>query len=444
MSSEKDREIEIAARRQAEFCLEVMSGETEVPAEVMERARLVLLDTLGCYVAGVRVGGGNLTAGGEPGGLVESTRAILRTELYEGSRVARGHPAVHVLPSLVFSGRADSLGLEEATRLFVAAYEIAGRWGSSLTLSRSSFGHGMALSVGAAIVAAVASGYGASDVAGAILLAETLPVPSTWQSVWDASELHDAYPALGARQALLASDLVRSGVSATGGMVRSAWEEIMAAKLDAGRLGWGIGREWLIAQNYFKVSSGCRFANMYEDMLAELIDAGLDAASVETVDVEAYAKASWLTGTNPVNRLAVQFSIPCLLAVQLLEGTVTPMSIDHALAVHREAVASLARRVRVIHSPDLDELLPNVRAGRLTVRTRSGDVLRRRARGARGDFDGPPFGRDEILAKLSTLLGGSSDVEGRAELVDSVLDGRAPNMDVKSLRRLVGGLARDS
>ena len=70
----------------------------KIPGEVADRARWVLLDSIGCILNGLA---------GEPlpedtnAAILKCTSAMVSTELYEGNRFAVGHPACHIVPILL-------------------------------------------------------------------------------------------------------------------------------------------------------------------------------------------------------------------------------------------------------------------------------------------------------------------------------------------------------
>lgn len=387
---------------QANFVLDMSAAPLCTPRA--SRVRDITLDTIGCLLVGADLGGLPSSDLVTPLG---STRAILRTELYEGNRFARGHPAVHIIPSLLFDPMFADINGECYLRSLAAGYEIASRWGSAVTLASESLGHGMLMSVGAtaAFISAYPDSIDASVAAEALKLAATLPEPSVWACVWEDGGLHDVYPALGARQALGAVELARSGIRCPDAVLKSAWEDLLGASISEPLLTDGLGEVWDLERGYFKVHSGCRFVNMYSDMLCDLMGKGLSAGDVKCVEVRAYAKASRLNRNNPVSRVMIQFSLPCSLAVQLEEGVLTPRLIERH--VNDERTRELASRIQVIHDDSLDSLLPSIRAGVLTVTTQSGTKLVKRADHAIGDFDGPTaFGSGEVRAKFEQLVGG--------------------------------------
>ena len=145
----------------------------DLPAEVVSRSKLVLLDSIGVIASGMREkemqalvprlaalnGGANAGTAviGSPLRLPAATAAFLNgtagtmLELDEGNQYARGHPGIHVVPAALAS--AELLGAS-GQRLLVAialGYEIGARIGIASKLRVAMHPHGTWGTVGAAI-----------------------------------------------------------------------------------------------------------------------------------------------------------------------------------------------------------------------------------------------------------------------------------------------------
>ena len=115
--------LEQGVYEQAEF-IERLSWE-ELPQAVKQRATWVVLDSMGCILKGL---GEKEIPTDRDDAVIAVTEAMVSTELYEGNRKAVGHPACHILPYLFVT--CQDKPMEEFYRAFVAAYEIASRWGA--------------------------------------------------------------------------------------------------------------------------------------------------------------------------------------------------------------------------------------------------------------------------------------------------------------------------
>ena len=127
----------------------------------------------------------------------------------------------------------------------------------------------------------------------------------------------------------------------------------------------GLGAEWHVMQNYFKLHSCCRFNHGVLDAIDKLHERGLlpAAGDVEKVDVETYGVAAELCDPAPRNTLAAKFSVPFAVATRIVNGSSGVDSFTWK-ALRDPAVLALAARVSVreecVHS-----LLPLRGAARL-------------------------------------------------------------------------------
>ncbi|CCC99814.1 protein of unknown function (plasmid) [Azospirillum baldaniorum] len=143
----------------------------DLPAPVVERAKLVLLDCVGVIAAGMQEpecqalaarlaetgGSGDCPAIGSGRGFATGSAAFLNglagtmLELDEGNQYARGHPAIHVVPALLAAGpRVKASGADLLTALALG-YEIGSRIGIAAKLLVTTHPHGTWGTAGAAL-----------------------------------------------------------------------------------------------------------------------------------------------------------------------------------------------------------------------------------------------------------------------------------------------------
>lgn len=119
-----------------------------LPEEVKERARWVILDSLGCILKGL---GEKQLSGNITEDVLDVTAGMVSTELYEGNKKAIGHPACHILPVMLTDKKNREIPWKEFIRIFIAAYEVANRFGAAIRFSHTVLGHGTVMSSGALV-----------------------------------------------------------------------------------------------------------------------------------------------------------------------------------------------------------------------------------------------------------------------------------------------------
>lgn len=400
-----------------------------VQGAVIEHARWIILDSIGCILCGLN---GHSPGRSTDERIMDLSAAMVSTELYEGNRKAVGHPACHLLPLLLSEAAGRGIPWGEFLRIFVAGYEIAARWGAAVQFPTHILGHGTVMAAGAAVMLCMLAGQPEEEMYETILLANSLPSVSVWQSVYDGSQLHDIYPGLAAITARNSQSMRRLGAKSTSTILRDVLEKVMGATLHPGALTMGLGHEYWINSNYFKVHTGCRFIHPFADVLAEELESGLEKGQVEEIRVFTYEKAAQLTAQCVPNDLAGKFSIPVSLAVLLEKGALTPATIRSCET--EQAVRDRARHIWLYEDESYNRLLPDVRGGRLEILKSDGTVQVREVFHAAGDFDHPvPFTREKLEKKFRSNAAACLSAEEQQTLMNAVLQGDEWDTDVEQV-----------
>ena len=242
---------------------------SEVPAPVAQRLRLVLIDVLGVMLVGARepeqqrlveawdlppgpspvVGGGRLTSVEAAAWL--NAAALVRLELDEGNKYAKGHPAAHGFPAvLALAAAKDSPG-EDLLASLLAAYEVASRFGRSTTLRPGLHPHGSWGVPGAAAGCARLLRLDGDATAAAIDTASGMPVAAHFASALDGNRVRDAWMGAANLAGLSAARMAAAGVATNTGTAALSLGEILGT-FDPERLterpGGAVGRRARLLQ----------------------------------------------------------------------------------------------------------------------------------------------------------------------------------------------------
>ena len=411
--------MEEQIKQQAEFAVNLTYE--DIPQEVRQRARCVILDSLGCVYKGL--GKKQIASKGQEDQILERTLAMVSTELYEGNRKAIGHPACHILP-LMFGQNEKEQTIGTFIKNFVAAYEVASRWGSAIRFTHDILGHGTVMTSGATVAEGLYRGVDAETMYEALLLTGSLPEVSVWQSVWDGSRLHDAYAGLAACKAKKVYDLLPQDVKSSGRIIESVYHDIMEATIVPEQLTAGLGDEFLLLSNYYKVHTGCRFVHPFADVVQQELENGLEKETIASISIYTYKKAARLTAQHVPNKLAGQFSIPVSIAVLLEKGTLSPDTI--AACVDDPAVLSWEGRITLYEDEAYNKLLPDTRGGRVELHFKNGETKKIEVFHARGDFDNPTlFTQDDVVEKYKNNVADILSEQQADRLAETILYGGA-------------------
>lgn len=412
------RQIEELARFAAETRLQ------DVPLPVRRHARLVLLDTLGVILAGARrpevaslreriagARGGNATvyAPGFPrsdprhAALLNGIagRAI---ELCEGLRLASGQAAMQVLPAVLAVGEAEGSTGRAMLASLILGYEVAGRLADGFVPRPLAHQNGQVSLLAAAAAGARLRGFDGAGVGLAMRIAATLLLtPSYTGAVAGATALNVAGGMSGFAGAL-APELALAGFAAEADAVEQALGQLVGAGFSPERLLDGLGTEWQITRNYFRLYACCNPIHPALDCLAAaLAELRPVPEEIAAIDIATYRFASVMRNPDPPNYFASKYSLPHAAATMAVRGGAGFAELDDS-ALADPVVARLRPLVHVSEDPAMSALAPRLRPARVTVTLTDGRRATQSRQSHRGDFD-EPFAESELRDKFRLLAG---------------------------------------
>ncbi len=325
-------------------------------------------------------------------------------EMDEGNRFAKGHPGIHILPALWALAETRGFTGKALMEALVLGYEVGARIGIAAALRPSMHPHGTWGTVGAAVALAKLLGYDAARTRETINVASSLTLASSKRTMLEGGTVRNAYAGISNRMGLMAIDLIEAGFIGERDGVASVFGHVVSDTFDPARMIDGLGGDWQIDKNYFKLHSCCRYNHGALDALDQLLAREPVAAdAVERIDVASYLYAAELDDQAPRNTLGAKFSVPFAVATRLVRGSsrVENFTWD---AVRDARVQALARRVFVTEDKAMTAKLPQFRPARVDLQLRDGRRLSAAVEANRGD-DQDPYSRDELVGKFFSLTG---------------------------------------
>jgi 2-methylcitrate dehydratase PrpD len=399
----------------------------DVPSEVLERGRTILLDCIGCIVAGQRAaemdalvrieagrGAGPATVIGRNLALPREAAAFLNGtagtwhDLDEGNLHTKGHPGIQILPAAFAEAEtADRSGAELLLSL-IAGYEVGCRVYGATAARLAVHPHGTFGPLAAAVALAKQRRLPPDGIAQAIAVAATLGIAASRGTLKDGATVRNAYTGLSGRMAFLALDLERAGFSGERDALASVFGKIYGEEYDPGRAVEGLGSDWLILRNYFKLHASGRYVHSALDLVDALQaehGAALDPSAIERMEIDTYAMAATMARQTADTPFGTRFSIPFAVAAHLL-GYDQDITADGSAAFAALAVRALAQRVWVAERAELTAAYPRHQRSRMRVRLTDGRTLTAQADVIKGEPERPHSQR-EIDDKFLTLVGPS-------------------------------------
>jgi len=310
----------------------------DLPADVQDRARFCLVDTIGAAVAGLatpaaaiaarvapRVWGGDESTilldgarASAAGAAFANATAANGTDIDDCGKYTWGHPGALLVPTALAVGERVAASGADVLAAVVAGYEVAFRV-SRCTHAAEAYYRACG-SWGAPACAAVAArllGLSAEQTAEAVGIAEyNAPDAPLWRDVEHPAMVKHAI-GWGAATGVAAALLAAEGFTGVPSIAAGARFEPWLA---------GIGREFLITSCVtWKRHSTCAWTHPAIVALQRLLEReSFSAADVRTVEVIGYSDACKLYPRPPATSEQAQFSLPWALAAYLLDREVSP------------------------------------------------------------------------------------------------------------------------
>lgn len=382
----------------------------------------VLADTLAAMVAGsaepeLRAWAQQqpLTGGATLVGLGRSSEPMIAAlingaagtflEMDEGNRFSRGHPSVHVLPAVLALAQTRALDAHEFLSALVAGYEVGSRLGAASQLRSAMHPHGTWGTLGAAAACARLLKRSTADMRQTLNIASSMTIATSKRTMLEGGLVRNVYAGLSNQNGWLAAQLAGCGFTGEHDGLQSLFGAIISERFDTESLVQGLGQDWHISRNYFKLHSCCRYNHGTLDALDALASReGLPpVASIERIDVFSYSLAAELSDPAPANTLAAKFSVPFAVATRLVNGHSRLSSFTWD-AVRDERVLALARKVSITEDPAMTQRLPHERPARVVITDLAGRQWTGEAGVNRGD-DASPYTAADLTAKFMDLTG---------------------------------------
>lgn len=426
-----------------------------LPDDLRHAARLRLLDTLGCLLAGAEMLRSSddrtldllaLSATEGPSAVIgfsrrtdPQTAALVNgmscrmTELDDGHRYGIVHAGAVLLPALLSVLHHPAVTEERFLRALLVGYEAAIRVARTLQPMAKDLGwHGTGTfgCLGAATGVATALG-GTSAQLHAALSAGATSASGLLSVIRGASELK-AYNSGQASQAGLSAALTamagfRGPEDVLGG--RQGLLDILSGGAPLDPQGLVVAAPYCVETVYLKPYASCRYAHAPVEAVMGLRAAhGVTANEVDRVEVKTFRLAVFEHDYTEIAGVSsAKLSVPYCVAAALTSGE-TGMAAFGEAVLNDPATLALTRRVRVTEDPALTALVPHRRPAAVTLHLRDGRALTARVDLPKGEPE-TALSDAELRDKFVDLavFGGYDAAEARA-MAETLLSPEAPKL----------------
>lgn len=379
-----------------------------IPSAVDEKARLLLLDTIGCMFAGFRhddvrrfgqalrtafagdaVWPGSEIKLGPAGSAAFGAAAACWDEACEGHAEAHGRPGLPVVPCVLALGIARNATWGEVLLALVTGYEIGARSGQAWRVLPGLHVDGSWHSIGVAAAAArLVSGPAAI---GSAIEAASCQLPaSLYLPVPAGAVVRNIYVSHAVLLGLMAAAAAEAGLSVPLGALEEARRRVLRASADAAVSPAG---EWMLMGGYLKPFAGVRHTHYgVEAALRIRARHQFSLADVRAIDLTTYEEAIRYCGNRkPQTAIQAQFSLSYALAAALRLGDLGPEAYGDAL--FDPEIVRLENLVRIFADPQQAG-----RGARVAI-TVGADIFSEDVATVAGDPD-RPTSADAVVAKF--------------------------------------------
>ena len=430
---------------------------SDLPEAVRVHTKYVWMDTVGAILGGslepqasalsrrfgADAGAATILGPGFPrsepmnAALVNGTAGTF-LELDEG-HIPICHPAIYAVPALLAVGEDTGASGRQLIEALVLSYEITVRLNRTTDFISGMHPHGSLGVVGAAVGVARLLGYDAPKIREAINVAACLNGATPRVAAVEGALVRNVYAGFSGHMGVLIPHLVESGLTGLRDGLSETYTHFIAGGFDPARMVQGLGDEYQISSNYFKIHAACRHVHAPLDALGKALDGRrLEPQEVERVRVVGNSYMTRLARPDPENPLAAKFSVPFAIATAIVKDG-TGMQAFQQDAVDDPAARSLAQRVTVEEDSSYTAGWPSRQTCLVEVTTTTGETLVGRVDNPRGEAVDPVSYRqveDKFLGLTSPIFRGA---EGRAADLFKDLDSvRRASELTEELRRLAG------
>jgi len=324
--------------------------------------------------------------------------------------VSLAHPSAPLVPAALAA--AEVRGGTGAALLdaYVVGFEIEGRLGRAMNPRHYRRGWHCTATLGTLGAAAAAARVFGLDVAEtthalAIAASEASGLKENFGTM-----VKPLHAGLAARNGILAAQLARAGLTASGAAIDGP--QGLLAAMDSERpslagIAGDLGVRWEILDTGItvKLYPSCAGTHPTLDALLDLCRThGFTAADVDAVEIGVDPIVpTILIHDRPSTGLEGKFSMPFCAAAAVVRGHVGIETFD-ATALQDAAIRDLQSRVRMRVDPAIDPAATPLTQSRVTVRLRDGRVLTADANGARG-YPDRPASDEELAVKFMSCAG---------------------------------------
>jgi 2-methylcitrate dehydratase len=370
-------------------------------------------------------------------------RSLDMSDTYVMSAVS--HPA-DAFPAVLAIAEAGGLGGDDLLLATAIAYEVQCRFVEVVPYNHHGWDQTPVVALGAALGCGRLLGLTREQLANAISLAIVPNLALNQTRTGTLSMWKGMAGPQGARAGVFAAYLAREGMTGPDGVFEGKyglWQQMMRGEVFDLPIPTTFGGHTFAVQQTMIKSFPTRFNCQVPVFTAQKLRSMLDVSEIESLKIEAVrqAFARWIDSAEvwkPQTRETADHSLPCTVAMALLDGTITPQSMQRERFKDDDVLALMSKCS--IELPDeFADIAPAVRSCRLTGRLANGKTIVAEYRRSLDDDIAEP-GWTHALDKFNALTRECLGAAAREDIVARVseLEREHQLRDLIGLTRIAG------
>lgn len=342
-------------------------------------------------------------------------------ELDDLHRESIVHPAAPIIPAaLAVAQREHKSGVEFLAAIIVG-YDVALRIGEAVNPSHYQRFHstGTCGVFGAAAASSFLLSLDTEQVRFALGNAGT-QAAALWQYLKDGDMSKSLHPGKAAMDGTLAALLAREGFTGAREILEGerGFAATMADDFHPEVIAEGLGEEFKILENSFKIHACCRHTHPAIDLAISLSEEhDLQADDIASVRIHTNRMTIEVTGDNdPASIYKAKFSMPFVVSLALIQRQAGLAEFTPA-RLHDPAVRSLMAKTTLIEDEGYSGTFPRDWSAHIEVTTKAGQVHSAVTHFAKGDPESPASD-GEIRKKFGEMMSPLMSLADAAKVMD--------------------------
>lgn len=311
------------------------------------------------------------------------------------------HAATVIMPAAIAVGEWQDVSGKALLEAIIVGYEVAFRVGETVTPSHYYYFHNTATcgTFGAAAAVAKLLGLSEAQIVQALGSAGT-QAAGLWEFIEDGTMSKQLHPGKAAMNGILSALLAQQGFTGASAIFegRRGFFEAMSTDYDVSKMTAGLGTQYKIMENAFKVHASCRHTHAAMDIALTLHEkmASRGVEAIQSIEVGAYQVALDITDdAEPQTIYAAKFSMQFCVALALLTGK-GGFTAFTAQTLHDRAIRQLMDKLTVVTDESIHQRYPQEWGAKITIQWQDGSTDVVESAFPKGDPENPLTEQDFI------------------------------------------------